>query len=836
MGLIDTRSKKNSKISVDVESGPEERRGLVASASKLLAVANNRDAIWSRPNYEAIRDHLGGTPLERPIGTARTAELLSTAGSAPRDGWLATASTLAAGILEESPWAFACAVRALEQDARTEAVPLAEGILAEHDIGWRRSKLACLRGDLYRASARSLDREGCHWLAAWHALVAFSLDPTVAVEDATLDRAVEAVRRQQSERASIPWRRFPWSGSSTPEEDVAALRTTGQLLAARNVLESRVAEGRPVSAALRWEHALVCSALRGDVELLRAFADAHSDEVTPAQTELMQLFALALPERSARKQLGVPVGEGPSALALAYAAEDPVEARVLRLGDLLERAMTWDGERAVLAFGAVARFLHAARQHAAARLVLRAHRTMNLCLSGGLSEDIMQTNVESSALLVGRSTLDFGGRGRQRKAATLVAELAAKIGFRRLRSLFRTGARAKRLKDEERNILARTLADHALAAKGPLYKLVQHLGYLGLEFDDETQRRLDTFYDSGPGMAWDDVEPILHAAFGGRHGEIFESIEPEPLGVGSMGQVHGARLREGREVVVKVQYPGIEDAVRRDIWSLGLAAPLLRMLVPRTDWRALLRELEDELLREADYREEAATQERYRRAFEGQSGLRIPAVLPQLATRRVLVMERARGVRFSEFARTGTAHERTAATRTLYDFFLRDVGCDAFYADFNPGNFLFEGSDVWCLDFGCVKHWSRTEHALVREFASACIVRDRRKFRALARKMDVTSDPAHFDYDRLASLFDPESCRRHDADGVPLPWSPIDAGRFITNFSKLQSDQTLQPYHLYGVRAFFSFVAMVVRLGAADDGMSYARDVIGAREASSISG
>ena len=83
--------------------------------------------------------------------------------------------------------------------------------------------------------------------------------------------------------------------------------------------------------------------------------------------------------------------------------------------------------------------------------------------------------------------------------------------------------------------------------------------------------------------------------------------------------------------------------------------------------------------------------------------------------------------------------------------------------------------------------------------------------------------------DRLLALFDPETYRRTGPDGAPLPWAPEDAFRLVAGF-RLRADQTLQPYHLFGLRAYFSFLGLVVQLGMADDGLAMARSVLGEEE------
>ena len=185
--------------------------------------------------------------------------------------------------------------------------------------------------------------------------------------------------------------------------------------------------------------------------------------------------------------------------------------------------------------------------------------------------------------------------------------------------------------------------------------------------------------------------------------DVFESIDPEPLAAGTIGQVHAATLEGGDRVVVKVQRHGAEEEIMRDLGLLELFAEKaehrdgLRRLV---DFPSVIRHLSDSLKRELDFRMEAANVDRLGEVLERYSRLAVPSVYHELSSKRLLVLSFVDGVPVRD---APDVPERREAARQLIESYYRQVLVDGFFhADPHPGNLLWSDGTVYFLDCGMV--------------------------------------------------------------------------------------------------------------------------------------
>src|SRR5262249_51887795 len=148
------------------------------------------------------------------------------------------------------------------------------------------------------------------------------------------------------------------------------------------------------------------------------------------------------------------------------------------------------------------------------------------------------------------------------------------------------------------------------------------------------------------------MQRVLESELGRRSDDVFAYLDDVPLAVGSMGQVHRGRLRTGEEVVVKIQFPGIEERVERDFRALRILLPLARRLLPNWDLVGIVDELRSQMRMECDYRLEASWQLKFRARLENDSRLVIPGVHESLSTSKVLVSDYFDGQTFSEFVKS----------------------------------------------------------------------------------------------------------------------------------------------------------------------------------------
>src|SRR5437764_4765062 len=144
------------------------------------------------------------------------------------------------------------------------------------------------------------------------------------------------------------------------------------------------------------------------------------------------------------------------------------------------------------------------------------------------------------------------------------------------------------------------------------------------------------------------MRQVIEGELGEPLQDVFEEFEEEPIAAASIGQVYRARLTDGREVAVKVQYPGVAAAVRADLQNLGLILRLAKRIAPGMDPQAIGQEIRNRVGEELDYELEAQNQRTLARIFRGHPFIFIPDVITSLSRERVLVSEFVKGVGFED--------------------------------------------------------------------------------------------------------------------------------------------------------------------------------------------
>lgn len=258
----------------------------------------------------------------------------------------------------------------------------------------------------------------------------------------------------------------------------------------------------------------------------------------------------------------------------------------------------------------------------------------------------------------------------------------------------------------------------------------------------------------------DDVAPappeaitaLIEQEIGRPLASVFRHFDTEPIGAASIAQVHAAILADGREVVVKVQRPGIDELVERDLDAL------LRLArsIERRPWArpyqlgALAGEFADRLRDELDFRLEAASTSTIARNLEPSAEIHIPEVHAELSTRRILTLEKLRGVSIrdgDEIDRRGL--DRQELADRLVECYLRQLLVDGIYhADPHPGNILvLEESRIGLIDFGAVGRLDSVQQEALKEMLLAIGQRDPEA--VLTAVLDVVDIPANTDLGRL---------------------------------------------------------------------------------------
>ena len=228
------------------------------------------------------------------------------------------------------------------------------------------------------------------------------------------------------------------------------------------------------------------------------------------------------------------------------------------------------------------------------------------------------------------------------------------------------------------------------------------------EFQARIQEKLVELRDSAPRVAFKDMKRVIEDELDGPLDEFFEEFEQEALAAASIGQVYRARLHDGRVVAVKVQYPGVAQAVRSDLQNLGLLMRMAKKIAPGMDAKAMTAEMRERLSDELDYEQEAQAQRAFGRAWRGHPFVVVPEVVTSLTRERVLVTEWAEGIGFEE-VRQLPQSERDRFGEILFRFFFGSLyRIGHFSGDPHPGNFkLMADGRVAFLDFGMTKQLSR---------------------------------------------------------------------------------------------------------------------------------
>lgn len=280
---------------------------------------------------------------------------------------------------------------------------------------------------------------------------------------------------------------------------------------------------------------------------------------------------------------------------------------------------------------------------------------------------------------------------------------------------------------------------------------------------------LSRLQDTVPPAPWDAVRAQIEAELGAPPEEIFATLDPEPLAAASLAQVHAATLPDGSEVVVKVQRPNIEATVSVDLDILADGARLLQARTPLGelyDLPGIVEEFAATLRAELDFYREGHNADRFRANFADEPYLYIPKVYWEYTTRRVLVMERIRGIKIDDIAALDAAgYDRYRIGLHAARMVIKEVLEDGFFhADPHPGNFfVMPGEVIGAMDFGMVGYLSRrTRTHLVRLYIAAVQLDEEAVVDQLVR-MGVVSELV----DRMGLQYDIGRLLRKYA-GLPL--------------------------------------------------------------------
>jgi predicted unusual protein kinase regulating ubiquinone biosynthesis (AarF/ABC1/UbiB family) len=291
--------------------------------------------------------------------------------------------------------------------------------------------------------------------------------------------------------------------------------------------------------------------------------------------------------------------------------------------------------------------------------------------------------------------------------------------------------------------------------KGAAMKLGQVLSTVDFEMVPEGEReafkeKLSALRDAAPQVSFKNMRKVLLDDLGGSLEEHFAHFDQEPVAAASIGQVYRATLHDGRDVAVKVQYPGVAEAVETDLRNAGMLLPLVKRLAPGLDAKAILGELRDRIGEELDYELEAQNHRRVARAFRDHPLIRVPAVVTSMSTRRVLITEFVDGRGFGAVKQLPEA-ERDRFAEICFRFFYGLLGRERIAAgDPHPGNYLLcDDGRVCFLDFGLVRRMDADYLEGERALAQAVIGGDAAGVHRWMSELGYLPVPGDFAPDRV---------------------------------------------------------------------------------------
>ena len=334
------------------------------------------------------------------------------------------------------------------------------------------------------------------------------------------------------------------------------------------------------------------------------------------------------------------------------------------------------------------------------------------------------------------------------RVSTTAARAASRLAGSSLATLIASHSRALEIRAATQAAIAHELAESLGEMKGLAMKLGQMASYL--EFvPPHIRKELASLRTTVQPMAPSAVDTVFMDSMGSPPERVFDHWERRPLAAASIGQVHRARLPDGTQVAVKVQYPEIRRAVEADLSNVAALARLSNLLFRRQDREALIGEFRERLLEECDYEREASNQEEFGRIFGATPGVVIPRVYRDFSTPRILCTELIDGQSFSSFAEQADQALKDRAAEIIFRVATSGIFQHGiFNADPHPGNYLFlESGEVAFLDFGCVKRFSPDlVHGWTRYSLAVTEGRCAESHRLL-EDLGFVEDPADFDFD-----------------------------------------------------------------------------------------
>src|SRR6201991_4139660 len=392
---------------------------------------------------------------------------------------------------------------------------------------------------------------------------------------------------------------------------------------------------------------------------------------------------------------------------------------------------------------------------------------------------------------------------------------------------------------EKRHIEAAEQIVTALGTmKGAAMKLGQVMSFLDVglvpeEHREEFQRKLAALRDAAPNVSFTGMRKVIESELGGKLSDHFAEFDAEAIAAASIGQVYRATLHDGREVAVKVQYPGVAAAVRADMQNLGMILRLMKRIAPGLDVKNTAEEIRSRIYDELDYELEAQNQRSLARIFRNHPFIVVPGVMTELSREKVLVTEFVPDGAGFDSVKEADQATRDRVGEIVFRFYF---GCmyrhRQFSGDPHPGNFLLmPDGKVAFLDFGLFKVMPRNLIELELETQRAGHEGDAKRLWEIWAEGGLLRQPDKFRPEKLLSQY-PDATWWYLTDET-LTLEPEIATQVMIDMSDPRSEhfgqmrhETLPADHIFGRRVELLTLAVLGQLHAKANWHRIAREWI----------
>ena len=353
------------------------------------------------------------------------------------------------------------------------------------------------------------------------------------------------------------------------------------------------------------------------------------------------------------------------------------------------------------------------------------------------------------------SSIPTGRIRRTAQVGSVVGTQGARYAGTRAANLARSREEAAEALERRHLEAAERMVATLGKMKGAAMKIGQLASFIDTEFlppeyRELYQQQLAQLRTQAPTMPWKQVHKVLEEEWEEPCEELFEDIEHEAAAAASIGQVHRAVLPDGRRVAVKIQYPGVAEAIAADMQNAGLILRMAKALAPGLDAKAAAEELRERVMEELDYELEAQNQRSFARGYRDHPFIHVPDVVTRLSTQRVLVSEWVDGAGFEEVKALPQA-ERDRFGEIVYRFCFGSIfHLQHFNADAHPGNYLLmPDGKVAFLDFGMTKHLDKDQIELEITALEAIFDGDPERLRVALHDLGFLNNPQKVDAEQL---------------------------------------------------------------------------------------